>query len=29
MENIQVDCKALEVDVADNLLQACLSLGLD
>lgn len=29
MATIHVDGKALEVDGADNLLQACLSLGLD
>ena len=29
MATIQVDGKALEVDGSDNLLQACLSLGLD
>src|ERR1700712_3647527 len=29
MATIHVDGKDLEVDGADNLLQACLSLGLD
>src|SRR3546814_19610517 len=29
MATIHVDGKELEVDGADNLLQACLSLGLD
>ena len=29
MATIHVDGKAFEVDGADNLLQACLSLGLD
>lgn len=29
MATIHVDGKTLEVDGADNLLQACLSLGLD
>ena len=29
MANIHVDGKAFEVDGADNLLQACLTLGLD
>ena len=29
MATIHVDGKALEVNGADNLLQACLSLGLD